>query len=156
MNSVLQCLAHTQPLTNYFLTAHEDTFEVHSLKGIANIIHNFVLFCDGHCSISEVCRKLWQDTTLTCFEPRRLRTVFSSSTFYIGSGQQDAPEFLDFFLQKLHDAMNNPETSIHAVDDNSNSNDPNKLAIVAWSKKLSMDYSFVSGIQCPFVVKYLP
>jgi hypothetical protein len=86
MNSVLQCLAHTQPLTNYFLTAHEDTFEVHSLKGIANIIHNFVLFCDGHCSISEVCRKLWQDTTLTCFEPRRLRTVFSSSTFYIGSG----------------------------------------------------------------------
>jgi hypothetical protein len=67
--------------------------------------------------------------------------------------------------------MNNPETSIHAVDDNSkyvlrnnfyhhfyyySSNDPNKLAIVAWSKKLSMDYSFVSGIQCPFVVKYLP
>jgi ubiquitin C-terminal hydrolase len=72
------------------LIADEETFEESSIK---YMYQKFIL-------------KLWQDMTVTYFDPHQLRTAFSSSTFYIGSGQQDAPEFLDFFLLKLHDSIN--------------------------------------------------
>jgi ubiquitin carboxyl-terminal hydrolase 2/21 len=128
MNSVLQCLSHTYSLTTYFLTAHEQMFQHQSLR----VYHKFI-------------QRMWQDFTVTNFEPYNLRMTFRSSVFYVGSGQQDAQEYLNFFVSKLHEAMNKAD-SVKIIIDDTTTTRLDELAEQSWKKKLSTDNSYITDL----------
>lgn len=92
MNSVIQCLSHTRELTNYLKT----TTDTRSTTKDQRILYEF----------SKLIRDMWTPKTRTV-TPSELKSAFSSKhRMYSGCAQQDAQEFLRFFLDSLHNATN--------------------------------------------------
>jgi ubiquitin carboxyl-terminal hydrolase 4/11 len=99
MNSALQCLTFTAPLTAYFLSgAWKD--EVNHLNPLgmqgripteyANLVGN-----------------LWYDDESTSYSPRSFkRTIGERNPTFVGYGQQDSQELFQSLLDGLHEDLN--------------------------------------------------
>lgn len=93
MNSVLQCLSHTHELQQYL--KHKSDSRSQSTKD-ERILYEF----------SNLLKEMWTPTSRSV-TPTELKSAFSSKhRMYYGSAQQDAQEFLRFFLDSLHCALN--------------------------------------------------
>ncbi|XP_059619055.1 ubiquitin carboxyl-terminal hydrolase Usp2-like [Phlebotomus argentipes] len=92
MNSVIQCLSHTNDLTT-FLKGQRDP---KSVTKDQRIFSEFV----------KLIKEMWSSGTRSV-TPSDLKSAFSSKhRMYSGCAQQDAQEFLRFFLDSLHSALN--------------------------------------------------
>lgn len=93
MNSVIQCLSHTRELTNYLRnqpTAERGTNKDHKILA----------------EYTKLIKDMWSGTTRSV-NPSELKNAFSSKhRMYSGSAQQDAQEFLRFFIDALHGGLN--------------------------------------------------
>lgn len=93
MNSVIQCLSHTRELTNYL--RKEPTTERGTSKD-----HKILA------EYTKLIKDMWSGNTRSV-NPSELKYAFSSKhRMYSGSAQQDAQEFLRFFIDSLHCGLN--------------------------------------------------
>lgn len=93
MNSVIQCLSHTRELTSYLRnqpTTERGTSKDHKILA----------------EYTKLIKDMWSGTTRSV-NPSELKYAFSSKhRMYTGSAQQDAQEFLRFFIDSLHCGLN--------------------------------------------------
>ncbi|XP_058128199.1 ubiquitin carboxyl-terminal hydrolase Usp2 isoform X1 [Anopheles coustani] len=93
MNSIIQCLSHTRELTA-FLRLQPSTE-----RGTSKDQRILVEY-------TKLIKDMWSGTQRSV-NPSELKYAFSSKhRMYSGSAQQDAQEFLRFFLDSLHGALN--------------------------------------------------
>jgi ubiquitin C-terminal hydrolase len=98
MNSVVQCMSHTTRLRNYFL----------SYQYKADVNRENPLGCEGQLaySFAGLVRKMWSNEEDYLY-PRNLRNLVRNKfTQFQTMHQQDAQEFLGFFLDRLHEDLN--------------------------------------------------
>ncbi|KAH8343382.1 hypothetical protein KR059_009702 [Drosophila kikkawai] len=117
MNSVIQCLSHTQELTRFLRSQHGTRSS--STKD-QQILHEF----------AKLIQEMWTPNVHT-MTPMELKRAFSTKhRMYSDYNQQDAQEFLRFFLDSLHSALN---TGVKGetlnIDDNLSDN---KKADLTW------------------------
>ncbi|XP_016975239.2 ubiquitin carboxyl-terminal hydrolase Usp2 isoform X4 [Drosophila rhopaloa] len=117
MNSVIQCLSHTQELTR-FLRSHHGS-RTSSTKD-QQILHEF----------AKLIQEMWTSNVHTV-TPMELKRAFSTKhRMYSDYNQQDAQEFLRFFLDSLHSALNSGvKGETLSIDDNLSDN---KKADLTW------------------------
>uniref|UniRef100_A0A2M4BFI5 Ubiquitin carboxyl-terminal hydrolase n=2 Tax=Anopheles marajoara TaxID=58244 RepID=A0A2M4BFI5_9DIPT len=93
MNSIIQCLSHSRELTA-FLRSQPST------ERGTNKDHRILA------EYTKLIKDMWSGTQRSV-NPSELKYAFSSKhRMYSGSAQQDAQEFLRFFLDSLHGALN--------------------------------------------------
>ncbi|KAH8419805.1 hypothetical protein KR009_002722 [Drosophila setifemur] len=119
MNSVIQCLSHTQELTRFLRSYHGSRSS--STKD-QQILHEF----------AKLIQEMWMLNVHTV-TPMELKRAFSTKhRMYSDYNQQDAQEFLRFFLDSLHSALNtgvkgetlNIDDNLRWVEDLSGSGNP--------------------------------
>lgn len=94
MNSIIQCLSHTKDLSSY-LRAKGDIRSLTAAKD-SRIVTEF----------AKLIKEMWSGSS-SSVTPSELKLAFSSKhRMYSGCSQQDAQEFLRFFLDALHCALN--------------------------------------------------
>ncbi|XP_017964649.1 ubiquitin carboxyl-terminal hydrolase Usp2 isoform X5 [Drosophila navojoa] len=118
MNSVIQCLSHTTELTR-FLRAHHTNTRTATSKD-QQILYEF----------AKLIQEMWT-ANVHSVTPMELKRAFSTKhRMYSDYNQQDAQEFLRFFLDSLHSALN---TGVKGetlnIDDNLSDN---KKADLTW------------------------
>ena len=113
MNSVLQCLSHTEDLSKLARSSSASSAVVN--KGSVSSAKDQKIW-------NEFCKlltQMWQPGVKSV-NPSDLKMALSSKyRMYSGSAQQDAQEFLRYLLDALHGAMNKggQKISLHIDDD---------------------------------------
>jgi ubiquitin carboxyl-terminal hydrolase 4/11/15 len=99
MNSVLQSLSHATPLTRFFLTGR--------FKSDLNTDNPIGAGGKLALAYETVMRELWMKSGVRAFSPVSLkRAIASFAPRFAGCLQHDAPEFLAFLLDGLHEDLN--------------------------------------------------
>ncbi|OLY83986.1 putative ubiquitin carboxyl-terminal hydrolase 12 [Smittium mucronatum] len=98
MNSAFQCMSNTWQLTEYFLS---NTFKHEINKTNTLGTHGSLAF-----AYDSLLKELWESGSRS-FAPRDIKRVIGRfAPQFAGYQQQDAPEFLSFFLDGLHEDLN--------------------------------------------------
>jgi ubiquitin carboxyl-terminal hydrolase 8 len=140
LNSALQCLSATIPLTDYFLGYHyrseinEDNFLGTGGKLVT--------------AYAELIKRMWLERS-TIIEPVSFKSQLEQfCPQFVGTDQHDAQEFLAFLLDGIHEDLNRIKKKPYIEDqdcDGSNNNDE-QAAIEAWKNYLRRDKSLVVDI----------
>ncbi|XP_075049636.1 LOW QUALITY PROTEIN: ubiquitin carboxyl-terminal hydrolase 21 [Mixophyes fleayi] len=97
LNAVLQCLSSTKPLRDYFLRQefrHEQPTNSRTPQELTE-------------AFADVIVTLWNPEAPDSANPARLRAVFQKYVpSFTGYSQQDAQEFLKFFMDRIHIEIN--------------------------------------------------
>ncbi|OCT69474.1 ubiquitin carboxyl-terminal hydrolase 21 isoform X2 [Xenopus laevis] len=97
MNAVLQCLSSTKPLRDYILRLEYRQEQPGSCKAQQELTEAF----------ADVIASLWSPDPPDAANPARLKSVFQKYVpSFIGYSQQDAQEFLKFFMDRIHVEIN--------------------------------------------------
>lgn len=132
MNSVIQCLSHTADLTRFLKTK----IDCRSITKDQRILAEF----------AKLIRDMWQPNTRTVI-PSELKSAFSSKhRMYSGYAQQDAQEFLRFFLDSLHSACNSGTKGNNSelkIDDNLTDN---RIADLTWDWYTKVENSVIKDL----------
>lgn len=139
LNSIVQCLNHTLPLTKYFLENHYKD-EVNHTKNTSELVEEW----------NVVSRALWNKNSVII--PEKFVTLFRQIAFqenrfdFTGFGQNDSQEFLQYFLEIMHNTL---AKTVKMSLSGTPKNDLDKLAIDAlnhWVKFFKEDYSIIIDI----------
>ncbi|CAH8432530.1 unnamed protein product [Schistosoma rodhaini] len=136
MNSILQCLSNTAPLTEYCL---EDRF----LKDInKSSSMNGLLF---H-SYADLMKEIWDpDMANSSTSPSRFKSQIQRfAPRFMGYSQQDSQEFLRYVLEGLHMEVNRVQKRPNPIKPDYEAEDclpDNEKANLYWRRYLSMDNS---------------
>mmetsp|Transcript_10540 Transcript_10540/g.19394 ORF Transcript_10540/g.19394 Transcript_10540/m.19394 type:complete len:510 (+) Transcript_10540:92-1621(+) len=99
MNAGLQCLSHIEPIVSYFLTGkhQEEVNEKNSMGSGGHLARGF----------AKLQEQLWQRSGKTQ-SPKQLHSTLAKFAPHLFEGydQQDAQEFLAYFLDGLHEDLN--------------------------------------------------
>lgn len=98
MNSCIQCLSHTVPITNYFLSDRYqvDINNTNKIRSKGDLSNEYAALLKG----------LWFDK-IPSFSPLSFkRSLGRLNSDYDGFTQQDSHELLEFLLDKLHEDVN--------------------------------------------------
>ncbi|XP_031746856.1 ubiquitin carboxyl-terminal hydrolase 21 isoform X2 [Xenopus tropicalis] len=97
MNAVLQCLSSTKPLRDYILRQEYRQEQPGSCKAQQELTEAF----------ADVIASLWSPDPPDAANPARLKAVFQKYVpSFTGYSQQDAQEFLKFFMDRIHVEIN--------------------------------------------------
>ncbi|KAM5129474.1 ubiquitin carboxyl-terminal hydrolase 21 [Mantella aurantiaca] len=97
LNAVLQCLSRTKPLRDYILRQEYRQEQHASCRTPQELTEAF----------ADVISSLWSAEVLDAGNPARLRSVFQKFVpSFTGYSQQDAQEFLKFFMDRIHVEIN--------------------------------------------------
>jgi ubiquitin carboxyl-terminal hydrolase 2/21 len=113
MNSVLQCLSHTQDLSKFSRSSSAPSAVID--KGSTSSTKDQKIWTE----FCKLMTQMWQ-LGAKSVNPSDLKMALSSKyRMYSGSAQQDAQEFLRYLLDALHGAMNKggQKISLHVDDD---------------------------------------
>ncbi|KAI0077704.1 cysteine proteinase [Panus rudis PR-1116 ss-1] len=100
MNSAIQCLAHTQELTEYFLTGvYEEELNPDNPLGMQGAIAN---------AFGALLRRIWDpNSSSTSYSPREFKSVLQRyAPQFAGYQQHDSQELVAFLLDGLHEDLN--------------------------------------------------
>ncbi|XP_061387943.1 ubiquitin carboxyl-terminal hydrolase Usp2 [Musca vetustissima] len=131
MNSVIQCLSHTNELTK-FLRNYNATKSPTSKD--QQILYEF----------SKLIKEMWTNNVHSV-TPMELKRSFSAKhRMYSDYNQQDAQEFLRFFLDSLHCALNTGvKGEVLKIDDNLSDN---KKAELTWEWYSRLENSLIRDL----------
>ncbi|XP_066464852.1 ubiquitin carboxyl-terminal hydrolase 21 [Eleutherodactylus coqui] len=97
LNAVLQCLSSTRPLRDYVLRQEYRQEQPVSCRTPQELTEAF----------ADVIASLWSPEAPDAANPARLRAVFQKYVpSFTGYSQQDAQEFLKFFMDRIHAEIN--------------------------------------------------
>ncbi|KAM8921518.1 ubiquitin carboxyl-terminal hydrolase 21 [Pelodytes ibericus] len=97
LNAVIQCLSSTSPLRDYILRHEYQQEQPASSKSQPELTEAF----------ADVLASLWSPEALNAVNPSRLKSVFQKYVpSFTGYSQQDAQEFLKFFMDRIHVEIN--------------------------------------------------
>lgn len=98
MNSIIQCLSHCPPLTQYFLNN----------LYLSDINCNNILGANGEVAkcFGDLMHMLWSGKHTSIVPDRFKLKVGQFSTHFSGGSQQDSQEFMVYFLDLLHEDLN--------------------------------------------------
>jgi ubiquitin C-terminal hydrolase len=139
MNSILQCLNHTMPFLEYFLS-NQYSSDLNTSKIESSIVNQWNI----------TTRSLWYKNSVV--NPLNLLKSIhqvarnKGNTQFLGYRQNDSQEFLQFFLESMHNALAN---EVDMRIDGNPKNELDKQALVAlehYSKYFKKDYSKIVEI----------
>ncbi|XP_073495365.1 ubiquitin carboxyl-terminal hydrolase 21 isoform X2 [Phyllobates terribilis] len=97
LNAVLQCLSSTRPLRDYVLRQEYRHEQPASTRTSQELTEAF----------ADVITSLWSPEAPDAANPARLRAIFQKYVpSFTGYSQQDAQEFLKFFMDRIHTEIN--------------------------------------------------
>ncbi|KAF2076038.1 hypothetical protein CYY_002652 [Polysphondylium violaceum] len=136
MNSSLQCLAHTTPLIEYFLSG----------KYINDINKTNPLGMKGQ--IAEIYGKLMKDmwSGTPCVSPKHLKWIIGKyAPQFCGISQQDSQELLSFLLDGLHEDLNRVQKKHYQEekDENKETRADSIVATEQWDNHLKRNQSII-------------
>ena len=138
MNSSLQCLSNTIPLTDYFL-GYEYRKEINR--------DNF-LGTGGKLvtAYAELVKKMWLGRK-SAVEPSRFKKQLATfAPQFNGTYQHDAHELLSFLLDGIHEDLNRVQKKPYIEDKDCDGTNDAKDAIEAWSNYLKRNKSLIVDI----------
>jgi ubiquitin carboxyl-terminal hydrolase 4/11/15 len=97
MASALQCLSNAMPLTNYFFKG-----------GWENQLNTLSSPAKGRlaCEYYSLLKRMWQEEKQSC-KPTNIKALMAKFTrTFTGYSQQDSQEFISYFLDALHEDLN--------------------------------------------------
>lgn len=135
MNSSLQCLSNTEPLTDYFLG--------YDYRGEIN--HDNILGTKGalvRC-YAELTKHLWLGDNPT-YRPDEFKSIIGRFAHqFEGYDQQDAQELLAFLLDGIHEDLNRVLNKPYIEDKDCDGKNDEADAILAWSNYLTRNKSII-------------
>jgi ubiquitin carboxyl-terminal hydrolase 8 len=138
LNSSLQCLSNTIPLTDYFL-GYDYRSEINK---------NNVLGTGGKLVVAyaELMKSIWlgKSTVVTPLAFKRSLEKFAPQ--FVGSRQHDAHEVLSFLLDGIHEDLNRIKKKPYIEDPDLDGSNDEQDAIDAWKNYLRRDKSLVVDI----------
>ncbi|XP_054693851.1 ubiquitin carboxyl-terminal hydrolase 4 isoform X2 [Grus americana] len=138
MNSALQCLSNTPPLTDYFL---EDKYE-------AEINQNNPLGMSGEIAeaYAELIKQIWSGRQ-SHVAPRTFKTqVGRFAPQFSGYQQQDSQELLAFLLDGLHEDLNRVKKKPYLELKDANGRPDSEVAKEAWENHRLRNDSIIVDI----------
>ncbi|XP_034252607.1 ubiquitin carboxyl-terminal hydrolase 15-like [Thrips palmi] len=124
MNSVLQCMSNTPPITDYFLNNHHhDDLNVDNPLGMRGEIAK---------SFGELIKTMWSGTSSTVPHHFKLQ-VSKFAPQFSGYQQHDAQELLTFLLDGLHEDLNRIHDKPYIKQRDSDGRPDEVVAAEAWS-----------------------
>jgi len=143
MNSTLQCLSATMPLSQFFLEDRYKAFLQHNWKGSDGIMPDLY---------TNVIRSLWR-SDVEIIKPTTFRKFCGRMNREWGiDRQQDAKEFFDFLVDCLHEDLNinwqkTPLKPLTFAEEMQRERTPiEKASLIEWQRYTHRDYSFVSSM----------
>jgi len=129
MNSILQCLSHTLPLTEQLLTSSH-------MKG--KLIQAF----------ADLIKLMWKPGNSDAVSPHTFKTQIQRyAPRFMGYNQQDAQEFLRFLLEGLHDDLNQVKSKPKYTQcEFAGSLSESEIAVKSWETYLSRDKSLMTDL----------
>uniref|UniRef100_A0A8C2U2B9 ubiquitinyl hydrolase 1 n=1 Tax=Coturnix japonica TaxID=93934 RepID=A0A8C2U2B9_COTJA len=135
MNSSIQCVSNTQPLTRYFITGRH-LYELNRTNPIGMKGH--MAKCYG-----DLVQELWSGTQKN-IAPLKLRwTIAKYAPRFNGFQQQDSQELLAFLLDGLHEDLNRVHDKPYVELKDSDGRPDWEVAAEAWENHLRRNRSIV-------------
>ncbi|XP_045442361.1 ubiquitin carboxyl-terminal hydrolase 32 isoform X4 [Pipistrellus kuhlii] len=135
MNSSIQCVSNTQPLTQYFISGRH-LYELNRTNPIGMKGH--MAKCYG-----DLVQELWSGTQKNV-APLKLRwTIAKYAPRFNGFQQQDSQELLAFLLDGLHEDLNRVHEKPYVELKDSNGRPDWEVAAEAWENHLRRNRSIV-------------
>lgn len=136
MNSALQCLCHTVPLVDFFLSGQyiSDINRLNPLGMKGELADEF----------SDLMKELWSSRNAVS-EPRTfLKALEKFAPRFSGYQQHDSQELLAFLLDGLHEDLNRVKEKpyVEKVEGGDGKND-NEVAIESWNAHLKRNKSII-------------
>ena len=136
LNSSVQCLSNTIPLTDYFL-GYDYRSEINrdNFLGTKGALAS---------SYAEVVKHLWLGRGARHYSPGRFKSSLARfAPQFDGSQQHDAQELLAYLLDGMHEDLNRVKSKPYVEDDDCDGTNDDGDAIAAWSNYLRRDQSIV-------------
>lgn len=133
MNSAIQCVSHTIPLTQYFL----------SNEYVSDINTTNPLGTGGKlaCVFAELLRDLWHGSA-SHISPWNFKKVIAKiASQFIGYQQHDSHELLNYLLDNLHEDLNKVIDKPYVENEEALGRPDEEVAGISWDKHLSRNQS---------------
>lgn len=139
MNSSLQCLSATIPLTDYFLGYdYQRELNKQNFLGTGGKLVN---------AYAELMKDLWLNPTISSLRPLSFkRTIESFAPQFEGCQQHDAQEFLSFLLDFIHEDLNRIKKKPYIEDRDFDGDNDEADAMESWKNYLARDKSLIVDI----------
>nr|XP_046152260.1 ubiquitin carboxyl-terminal hydrolase 32-like [Oncorhynchus gorbuscha] len=135
MNSSIQCVSNTTPLTDYFISGRH-LYELNRTNPIG--MRGHMAKCYG-----DLLMELWSGTQRNV-APLKLRwTIAKYAPRFNGFQQQDSQELLAFLLDGLHEDLNRVHEKPYVELKDSNGRPDWEVALEAWENHLRRNRSIV-------------
>ena len=143
MNSTLQCLSATQPMTQFFIEDRYRNFVQHNWKGSEGIMPDL---------FANLIRSLWR-SDVEVIKPTTFRNFCGRMNREWGiDRQQDAKEFFDFLVDCLHEDLNvnwgrTPLKPLTFAEEMQRERTPiEQASAIEWQRYQHRDYSYISSL----------
>lgn len=135
MNSSLQCLSNTIPLTDYFLGYdYRSEINKENFLGTKGAVVS---------SYAELMKHLWLGSQAS-YGPRDFKSKIGEfAPQFEGYNQQDAHELLAFLLDGIHEDLNRVKKRPYIEDKDCDGSDDDGDSITAWSNYLQRNRSII-------------
>ncbi|KAK9874217.1 hypothetical protein WA026_002571 [Henosepilachna vigintioctopunctata] len=138
MNSALQAVSNTRPLTLYF-QRDAQLCELNS----ANPLGTKGMVARRY---AELCRELWAGSTRSV-APLKLRYCVTKHAPHLGGGgQHDSQELLAWLLDSLHEDLNRVPKKLYSELKDSAGRPDEIVAEEAWQQHLARDHSIITDL----------
>lgn len=141
MNSALQVLFNTQPLTQYF-RQNMHLFELNTTNRMGT---------RGQLALryAELLKEVWSASSARSVAPLKLRfCITKNNSDFAGGGQHDSQELLAWLLDTLHEDLNRVTARSYCELRDSNGRADSEVAKEAWNQHYARNESIVIDLFC--------
>ena len=143
LNSILQCLSQTKPLTTYFLEKSNEDRIINNNIALKN--KNFLQLCPLYL---ELIKKLWDNNGNKSFSPYNFVNTLEKMNPLFKQGQTgDSKDFIIFILEQLHKELKSSNKTINTKSIKTSLNQYDKdNAFNHFFEEFQEGYSIISDV----------
>lgn len=138
MNSCLQCLSNTQPLTDYFLRRlfEPEINRTNPLGTKGKLARNYAMFI----------KAMWCERE-SVYSPDLIKSAVSSiNPMFSGYAQHDSQEFFSFLIDGLHEDLNRVEKKPYVASIESNGRSDQEVSLESWLAHIRRNQSIITDL----------
>lgn len=135
LNSALQCVLTLETL-NQFFVSNSHLSDINTIN---------VLGTNGNlaCAYGEFIKDYYT-TNRRALEPTKILKIIAKNPQFRGYNHQDSQEFLNYFLDKLHEDLNRVRTKPYVEDLESDGRPDEIISRISWENYQKRNKSFIS------------